>query len=32
MSTLPSFPTYLPGRGQWVIKKAHGLGWRPTLH
>ncbi|CAA6653453.1 unnamed protein product [Spirodela intermedia] len=24
--------TYLPGRGLWVIKKAHSLGWRPALH
>ena len=24
--------TYLPGRGQWVTKKAHGLGWWPPLH
>ncbi|MQM21751.1 hypothetical protein Taro_054795 [Colocasia esculenta] len=24
--------SYLPGRGLWVIKKAHCLGWRPTLH
>ncbi|MQL97239.1 hypothetical protein Taro_029940 [Colocasia esculenta] len=23
---------YLPGRGRWVIKKAYGLDWRPTLH
>ncbi|CAA7387677.1 unnamed protein product [Spirodela intermedia] len=24
--------TYLPGRGLWVIKKAHSLGWRAALH
>ncbi|KAI5326579.1 hypothetical protein L3X38_035653 [Prunus dulcis] len=27
-----AFKTYLPGRGQWAIKKAHGLGWWPPLH
>lgn len=24
--------THLPGRGQWLIKKVHGLSWRPPLH
>ncbi|CAA6655303.1 unnamed protein product [Spirodela intermedia] len=24
--------SYLPGRGSWVIKTAHSLGWRPPLH
>ena len=24
--------TYIPGRGTWVIKKAHGLGRWPPLH
>ena len=23
---------YLPRRGEWVIKKAHGLSWWPPLH
>ncbi|MQM02084.1 hypothetical protein Taro_034851 [Colocasia esculenta] len=32
MGTGPTMEPYLPGRGRWVIKKAQGLGWRPTLH
>ncbi|CAA6667943.1 unnamed protein product [Spirodela intermedia] len=24
--------SYLPGRGLWVINKAHGLAVRPPLH
>lgn len=27
-----NFKTYIPGRGQWVIMKAHGLGKWPSLH
>nr|TKV91462.1 hypothetical protein SEVIR_9G098200v2 [Setaria viridis] len=29
---LPMNAPYLPGRGRWAIKKAHGLDQWPTLH
>jgi hypothetical protein len=27
-----SWPTYLPGRGPWLIKNSHDLGQWPPLH